>query len=71
MSVKKYIDKNGNERIYVYDSRKYNQKRNHEIYKLQKRKTYYKKKGDLEKVKTLDILIGIEKRRVEMEGSNG
>ena len=71
MSIKKYIDKDGNEKTYVYDDRKYygkyNQKRNNEIYKLQKRKSYYKKKGDLERVKTLDILIGIEKRRMEIE----
>ena len=62
-----YVDKNGNERRYEYeyDTSKYH--RNNEIVKLQKRKTYYKKKGDLEKVKTLDILIGIEKRRMEIE----
>lgn len=67
MSIKKYIDKDGNEKTYVYDDRKYNRKRNNEIYKLQRRKSYYKKKGDLERVKTLDILIGIEKRRMEIE----
>ena len=62
--IKKYIDKNGNEKIYKYDDNKYN--RNKEIYKLQKRKYYYQKKGELDKVKTLDILINIEKRKEKL-----
>lgn len=67
MIKKKYIDKNGNERIYTYETKKYNKeynsKRNKKIYRLQRMKSYYKKTGQLEKVKTLELLIQIEKRR--------
>lgn len=73
--IKKYIDKDGNERIYSYDTKKYmekyNKTRNKTIYKLQKRKYYYKKKGELEKVRTLDIMIDIEKRREKMSKMDG
>ena len=73
--IKKYIDKDGNERIYSYDTKKYmekyNKTRNGTIYKLQKRKYYYKKKGELEKVRTLDIMINIEKRREKMSKMDG
>lgn len=62
-----YINKNGKEKKYEYQYDNSKWHRNNEIVKLQKRKTYYKKKGDLEKVKTLDILIGIEKRKEMMK----
>ena len=62
-----YVDKDGNERRYEYEYDTSKWHRNNEIVKLQKRKTYYKKKGDLEKVKTIDILIGIEKRKEMMK----
>ena len=67
--IKKYIDKNGNEKKYEYDDSKYNKnqrEKHHEIIKLQQKKSYYKKKGELEKVKTLDIMINIEKRKEKM-----
>lgn len=67
MLHKKYIDKNGNEKIYEYDSKKYDKNRNKKIYNLQRMKSYYKRKGELEKVKTVEILIGLEKRRIEGE----
>lgn len=63
MLHKKYIDKNGNEIIYEYDSKKYDKNRNKKIYNLQKMKSYYKRKGELEKVKTVEILIGLEKKK--------
>lgn len=70
MQIKKYIDKNGNERIYTYETSKYdknyNKKRNKKIYNLQKRKSYYKKIGNLEKVEALELLIAIEKRKEQM-----
>lgn len=70
MSKRKYIDKNGNEKIYCYDykecQKKYNSKRNPEIYRLQKLKSYYKKMDRQDKVKAIDLLIDIEKRKGEM-----
>lgn len=69
MNIKKYIDKNGNEKIYNYDYseyyKKYNSKRNREICRLQKQKSYYKKTGRLDKVEAIDLLIRIEKRKGE------
>lgn len=66
---KKYIDKNGNERNYEYEY-DYKTLRNKEIYKLQRQKWYYKKTGQTEKVKTIDLLIQIEKRRQKIQNKN-
>lgn len=60
---KTYIKKDGTES--VYDNKKY--KRNEKIYKLQKLKSYYKKKGDMAKVEGCEILINLEKRRAKNE----
>ena len=65
-----YVDKNGNERKYEYEYDTSTWNKNNEIIKLQKRKSYYKKKGDLERVKTLDIMIGVEKRKEKMKGES-
>lgn len=66
MARKKYIDKNGNVKYYEYQD---NYPKNHpEIVKLHKQKTYYKKKGDLERVKAIELLIQIEKRREILNG---
>lgn len=59
--MKEYIKNNGEKSIY--DQKKYDSKRNKEIWRLQRKKAYYKKKGDLEKVYTCQILINIEKRK--------
>ena len=45
--------------------KEYDKKRNKTIYNLQKRKSYYKKIGNLEKVEACQILIDIEKRKGE------
>ena len=69
MIIRKYIDKDGNERKYEYDCSKYNKnqrEKHHEIIKLQKKKSYYKKKGELDKVEALNIMIEIEKRKEKM-----
>ena len=71
--IKKYIDKNGNERIYKYNDSKYNKKNrkeHHEIIKLQQKKSYYKEKGELDKVKALDIMINLEKRKEKSNEKN-
>ena len=72
MQTKKYVDKNGNEKIYNYETKqydkKYNAKRDKTLFRLQRQKSYYKKIGDLEKVRTLDLYIAIEKRRIAMRG---
>ena len=71
--IKKYIDKNANERKYEYDGSKYNKnqrEKHHEIIKLQQKKSYYKKKGELDKVKAIDIMINIEKRKEKMNEKN-
>lgn len=65
MNKKTYSDKNGNEKIYEYDDKKYNARRNKEIYRLQKLKHYYNKKGQKEKVEAIDILINLEKRKAK------
>ena len=66
MARKKYIDKNGNVKYYEYQD---NYPSKHpEISKLLKKKSYYKKKGDLEKVKAIELLIKIEKRREILNG---
>lgn len=65
MVTKHYIDKNGNKKTYKYD--KTYPHKNLAIYRLQKSKYYYKKKGDFEKVRTCEILIGIEKRKEKLK----
>lgn len=57
---KEYITKSGEKRTYIYD-REY--KRDSTIYNLQKRKSYYKRIGNIEKMKACQILIDIEKRK--------
>ena len=68
---RKYIDKDGNERNYTYDyteyDKEYNKNRNKNILRLQQQKSYYKRKGDFERVKTCELLINIEKRRNKIE----
>ena len=46
--------------------KQYNKKRNKTIHNLQKMKSYYKKIGNFEKMKTCQILIDIEKRKMEV-----
>ena len=60
---KEYIKKDGTKSIYNYDDRKYNKKRNKKITRLQKLKSYYKRIKNFEKVKSIDIMINIEKRK--------
>lgn len=43
-------------------------KKNNELEKLYKRKWYYKNiKKDLERARTIQLMIDIEKRRIKME----
>ena len=66
MAKKTYIIKDGSTSTYNYDDKKY--ARNNEIWKLQKRKSYYKNVAkDMSKVATLEKLIEIEKRKAGME----
>lgn len=61
--MNKYIKKNGE--TSIYNQKKYDLKRNKTIYNLQKRKSYYKKIGNEEKVKACEILINIEKNKTK------
>ena len=65
MTKKEYVKKDGTKSIYLYDSNKYNSKRNKTIYNLQKQKNYYKRIGNIEKMRVCQIKIDIEKRKME------
>lgn len=67
MITRKYVKKDRTVSIYNYDDKKYNEKRNKEIYNLQRMKSYYKKRGNLEKMKSIELLINIAKRKEKME----
>lgn len=62
---KEYIKKSGEKSTYNYSDKKYNDKRNPVIYNLQKRKSYYKRIGNIEKMQACQTLIDIEKRKME------
>ena len=51
---------------YKEYQKQYNKKRNKTIHNLQKKKSYYKKIGNFEKMQTCQILIDIEKRKMEV-----
>lgn len=70
---REYIKKDGTKVSYDYDYKekfkKYNKKsreKHGDLIKLQQKKSYYKSIGDLEKVRTLELMIAVEKRRIEM-----
>ena len=64
---KKYIKKSGEKSLYDYTqyNKEYSKKRNQTVYNLQKRKSYYKRIGNIEKMQSCQILIDIEKRKKE------
>ena len=70
MNVRHYTNKKGEQATYVYDYaqyyKEYNAKRNQKIYCLQKRKYYYKKTGQLDKVKAIEAMIAEEKRKAKL-----
>ena len=47
------------------NNKEYSKKRNQTVYNLQKRKSYYKRIGNIEKMQSCQILIDIEKRKKE------
>lgn len=64
---KEYVKKTGEKSVYDYTeyNKEYSKKRNNNIYKLQKLKSYYKKTGNIEKMQSCQILIDIERRKME------
>lgn len=68
--MKTYKNKKGEIVTYDYSEkeREYNQKRNKIIWNLQKRKSFYKRHGNMEKAKMFESIIQEEKRKLEMEG---
>ena len=64
---KEYVKKTGEKSVYDYTeyNKEYSKKRNNNIYKLQKLKNYYKKTGNIEKMQSCQILIDIERRKME------
>lgn len=67
MIRKTYINKAGIKKVYEYDAKKYNVKRNKEICRLQRMKSYYKKRENFEKVEAIEMLINVAKRKAKIE----
>lgn len=65
INTKVYIDKDGNKRVYRYENTW--AKRHKKLQNLAQQKWYYKKRGELEKVRTIELMIAVEKRREKIE----